>query len=186
MAAAVSKVLSARRAAAFLAALVLAGCAGDDTADTAATDVDARAEAPAAAAAPAGPTRDACTLVTREEVSAATGVDAEGESSSSGSATVCTWQDAQGRSAILQVYGNPNEYERSRATFEDFYDAAADDVSGVGERAFYIAGKQAVFSVGTLSAAEGGTAITVQVMSPTSEDLREPASALARTVLEKL
>lgn len=181
---------TARRRPILLAALLipLAACGTDDPRTEPgqpAADVPA---APASAEGAAAP-RDACELMSPGEVSAAAGIgEATGQSSTSGGAQVCTWTDANGRSAILQVYPTAARYEESRQAFQSLYGGQAEDVSGIGDRAFYIGGRTGPVPTASVSAVEGGTAISAQVMgmNEDAESLRSGALELAQRALQKL
>jgi hypothetical protein len=171
----------------------LGACGGDaaprtDDASAADTLTGDRPAGPTATASPAA-RPDPCTLLTAQEVQAATGVAASaGQASTSGGALVCTWTDAAGKSALVQVHAGPHRFEESRQVFEQVYDAASEPVPGLGEQAFYIGGMTASFPTGTVSALQRGTAISTQVMGMGLDPatLRSQTVELARATLAKL
>jgi hypothetical protein len=175
--------------AAVAAGLVPLLAAWGDTADRPAVDdaasqADAPANRPTMAAAP----RDACALASVDEVRTATGIDGSGASSTSGGAEVCTWSDATGRTAIVQLYPTVDRYESSRQAFQSLYGGTAENLTGIGEEAFYIGGATSSIPTATVSARRGGSAVSVQVMGMNQQpaELREQALALTRTVLSRL
>lgn len=177
--------------------LLLAGCGGNDaepaadadvTPDTLAMATPAPGAAPSAAAPPAAQP-DPCALLSPQEVQAATGVEAgTGQPSTSGGARVCTWTDASGKSALVQIHAGPHRYEESRQVFQQVYGAPAEPVVDLGEQAFYIGGMTASFPTGTVSALQRGTAISAQVMGAglDAATLRSQTTDLARATLAKL
>jgi hypothetical protein len=176
------------RAGLILVVALALGCAKKEEAQDAAATGDAAT--PAAAPAPAAPapaaSRDVCALISADELKSATRIEGAGTKSTSGGADVCTWYGGGG-AAIVQVYPSAGSYEQSRSAFEDLYDKKAEDVSGVGERAFYIDAATGSMPTGTLSAVKGNGAISVQIMGGTDAAARrKDVIALANVVLSKL
>jgi hypothetical protein len=172
-----------------IAGLLVIGCAGSDDADDA--NVEATAEAPAAtppAAVPApAAARDVCAMISADELKTATRIDGAGKQSTSGGADVCTWFGSEGNAAVVQVYPSAASYEQSRSAFEGLYDTKAENVSGVGEKAFYIDAATGSMPTGTMSAAKGTSAVSVQIMGGTDAAARKrDATALTNLVLSKL
>ena len=153
--------------------------ASDEAADTVA------AIPPATVPAPAPASSDVCAMLTQEEVRTATGIDAPGTPSQSGGASVCTWQGTTG-AAIVQIHGSASAYEDSREAFQDLYEGTAEDVSGVGDRAYWIVSERGALRTGTMSAVKGSRAITAQVLAAGETDLRTATEALARLALDKI
>ena len=151
-------------------------------AGTTATATSTPSPAPVAVAS-----RDACAVISAEELKTATGIDAEGKSSKSGGADVCTWMGADGKSAIVQLYSHQSDYEDSREAFEGLYDTKSEPLAGVGDNAFYISGTTGPFNTATISAMKGSQAVSVQIMGMGDmAELKENATALSRLLLEKL
>lgn len=180
---------------ALLAVLACLGaCAREESSPNSPTSTSPRVveAAPAAAApepAPApAPSRDACKSVSLEKLKALTGVDGEGTPSKSGGADVCTWTSASAKSAILQIYPSTSFYDRSREAFEGLQKQKAEDLSGLGDRAFYVGGKVSVMETATVSAQKGNTVISVQVMEMQGAGaaLKAEATALTKEVLTGL
>jgi hypothetical protein len=173
-----------------LAVAAALGCAKTEDAPNSEAAVDAAtpAGAPAGtppAAAPAT-SRDVCAMISADELKTATRIDGAGTKSKSGSADVCTWYGGGG-AAIVQVYPGTASYEQSRSAFEDLYDKKAEDLSGVGERAFYVDAATGSMPTGTLSAVKGNGTISVQIMGGTDAAARKKdVIALANVVLSKL
>jgi hypothetical protein len=187
--------VSVVRAAAFLLFLLLPACSrGDEGAEVnRATDATTTQPVPAAgAAASAGPLariQDPCTLMSSEEVGAAAGMrSSTGQRSTSGGAQVCTWTDADGKSAVVQIYPSAERYDQSRTAFESLYGGAAEEVQGVAEQAFYIGGRTGGIPTATVSARKGPTALSVQVMEMNGEPetLRGQALELMQRMAQKL
>jgi hypothetical protein len=187
---------SAPRLVAVLALPVLAACGGGDAAEDAAPDAPAAAADGAAApqaaspAAPApGDAPDPCALMSPGEVQAAAGVEAaEGNATTSGGASVCTWTDASGRSAVVQVHPTADWYDRSKDAFELQYGGTAEDALGIGDDAYRITGTTGPLPTATVGVRRGTTSATVQVMAmdgapPT---LESQALELARLLAQKL
>lgn len=144
--------------------------------------------APARPAASAPTARDVCGMLTMDELKTAAGLtEATGQSSKSGGADVCTWT-ASGRSVIVQVFPYASSYDSARTTFEGQYGAAAEDVTAVGDKAFFIDGKTGQFPTGTLVAQKGSTPVSVQVMGGTGDAAtrKGEATAIAHVILGKL
>jgi hypothetical protein len=171
-------------------ALLLAGCGGDRDAGGAATDGAPPAEAPAATrdAPPAAtaPT-DACTLASADEVRETAGVAGPGVSARSGGASVCTWSDEAGRSAVVQLFRDPADFERAREAFEGMYGAAS-PLPGVGDDAFVLGGRTGPIPTATVAARAGDSVVSVQVMAMDGAEatLRDQAVALTRVVVGRL
>lgn len=147
---------------------------------------DTSAPAPSTATAPAE--RDVCGMLTMDELKTAAGLtEASGQSSKSGGADVCTWT-ASGRSVIVQVHPNASAYDSARSAFESQYGAAAEEVTAVGDKAFYIDGKTGQFATGTLVAQKGPTPVSVQVMGGTGDAVtrKGETTAIAHVILGKL
>lgn len=179
---------AAMRAGLMMAAVLTFGCGGTDDAQNsdAATESAAPAPAPAAPPAAAASSRDVCAMISADELKTATRIEGAGTKSVSGGADVCTWYGGGG-AAIVQVYPSARSYEQSRSAFEDLYDKKAEDVSGVGDRAFYIDAETGSMPTGTLSAAKGNGAISVQIMGGTDAAARKKdVIALANVAISKI
>ncbi|MCU0610436.1 MAG: DUF3558 family protein [Candidatus Eisenbacteria bacterium] len=165
----------------------LMSCGGERPATDAQPAPQSSADRPAPAAVSAAPTNP-CTLISPEEAQAATGIAAEGSSSTSGGAAVCSWIDATGKSAVVQIFPTASGYEVSRRAFESFYDATAEIVSGLGDEACYITGKTASVPTATFCVRKGSAAASVQVMTMGQDAaaLKDQALALTRTLVAKL
>jgi hypothetical protein len=161
--------------------LALVGCA---------KPAEKAAEAPAPAAAPvAAPTppagRDVCAMLTADELKAF-GISDAGKPSKSGGADVCTWMTAGG-AAIVQVYPYASAYEGARKAFEGLYKTTAEELSGLGDKAFAIEGKTGPMQTTTITAQKGTTPISVQIMGGADRaKLKTQTTDLTRTVLGKL
>ena len=140
---------------------------------------------PPVAAAPAS--RNVCEIVSAEELKTATGIEGAGAPSKSGGADVCSWFGGGG-AAVLQVYGSASAYESSRSAFEGLYGGKTAELSGVGDKAFFIDGKTGQMPTSTMSAAKGSNVISVQVMSMGMDAAarKKAATELAKVVLTKL
>lgn len=142
---------------------------------------------PAPSPAPVVVRRDACALLEADELAAVVGEVQAGTPSSSGGAAVCTWSSATGRTVVLQAFPGPDAYDRSRETFESFYESTATAVTGLGDAAFFIGGRTSSMPTATVVArAPSGGVVSVQVMSMSGEPeaLRAPAVELARAALQ--
>ena len=163
-----------------LVLLVLAAaCQPESSTDT---------SAPAQPTATAPAERDVCGMLTMDELKTAAGLtEASGQSLKSGGADVCTWT-ASGRSVIVQVYPYASAYDSARSAFESQYGATAEEVTAVGDKAFYIDGKTGQFATGTLVAQKGSTPISVQVMGGTGDAAtrKGETTAIAHVILGKL
>lgn len=178
----------ALRLTALVLPLALTACGGDageaDETATATPDYTTPAGDPAAAAN----ARDACTLVTADEVSATTGISAEGRASANGGAQVCTWTDTSGRSAVVQLHPTAARHDEARGAFASLYGSQGEDVHGLGDRAYYIAGATSSIPTATIGVLQGQHALSVQVMGmgQAPDALRTQAVELARAVAGKL
>ena len=169
------------RAPAVLLVILLAGCGGSESSSGTAT-------APPATTSAAGP-RDVCGMLTMDELKTAAGLqEATGQSSKSGGADVCTWMGAGGKAVVVQVFGSASDYDSGRSSFEGLYNTKAEEVSGIGEKAYYLFGKTGPMNTGTLVAAKGSTPISVQVMGSTGDaaTMKGEATAIAHVILGKL
>lgn len=180
---------NATRSAGALAVLTLAlvACKAEEPASSPPAATKAAADAPAASA-PA-PTRiAACESLSADDVKGLLGSAVEGATSSSGGADVCTWTGPTGKTAIIQIYATARSFEQSREAFERMYAGQAEDISGIGDKAFYIHGKTASFPTATLSVVKGAQAASVQVMEPKGDPakLKTEAVALTKVVVGKL
>lgn len=151
----------------------------DDVAVEAATE-------PAPGPAPVVIQRDACALLETEELAAAVGEVQAGTPSSSGGAAVCTWTSASGQTVVLQAFPGADAYDRSRETFESFYESTATAVTGLGDAAFFIGGRTSSMPTATVVARAASGVVSVQVMSMSGEpeSLRAPAVELARAAIQ--
>lgn len=176
--------------------MLLAACSPDDkSANTDAGSAAPNAQAqrsekpqPQPVADSASQTRKPCDLMSPQEISAAAGLaDNTGEASVSGGAQVCTWTDANGKAAVVQVHASAARYEQSRAAFESFYGGQAETVD-IGDKAFFISGKTGPLPTATVSAQTGSATISVQVMEMNGDAaaLRGAAEELARQMLRRL
>jgi len=133
--------------------------------------------------------RDVCALVTNADVKAATQLDVtEAKVSKSGNADVCTYSSAKGTTAIVQIYGVAGAYDESRRQFETLYKGKSEDVPGVGDKAFFIAGTTMGIGTVTLSAQKGSTPVSVQILGMGIDAAKGKPSvvALAKATLAKL
>lgn len=129
----------------------------------------------AKAPAPAPEARDVCTLLTVDELNTAAGLkDAVGQSSKSGGADVCTWTDGTGKSVIVQVFPSTSSYDQARTS-------AAEEVTAVGDKAFFT-------PPGTLVVAKGTTTVSVQVTGGSGDPAirKGEATAIAHVILPKV
>ena len=170
-----------RRTAIILVAILAAGCGAEtDTQTTAAS-------APPTTSAPAE--RDLCGMLTMDQLQTAAGlVKATGASSTSGGADVCTWTGENGKIVIAQVFPSASSYDQSRTAFESQYGGTAQDVTAVGDKAFFIDGTTGRVPTGTLVAQKGSTPLSVQVMGGTSDAATRQgeATAIAHVLLGNL
>ena len=173
------------RVAALALPLLLPACTSGETAanTAAATDV---AAAPSTSPASA---LDPCALLSADEVSAAAGIGTStGESYTSGGAPVCSWTDASGKGAIVQLHPTVASYEESRMALESLYRGSAEELSGVADKAFYIGGQTQSVAIATVSVLKGQRAASVQVMAIRGDAgaLRSQVMALTQLLLPKL
>lgn len=166
-----------------LAALLLGACGKGS--DAAATPDSARAAQAAAASAAPVPPRNVCGLITAQELQAAASLQGQGQPSRSGSADVCTWM-AGDAAAIVQVHGSAVEFDTARTAFQELYGVQAQDVAGIGDRAFYIEGRTSSIPTGTLTLQRGPTPMTVQILGGPDSSRRQRVEALAKLALGKL
>lgn len=152
------------------------------------TTTTSESAASSTAVAPATPAaRNACAMVSAEELKTATGIDGEGSTSSSGGADVCTWFGSTGKAAIVQLYPYASSYDGSRKAFEDLYKVKAEELSSVGDKAFSIWAPTGSMPTTSLSAVKGSAAISVQIMGNSDAAAsKKEAVALANLVLGKL
>lgn len=141
---------------------------------------------PSAATPPTTPTLAApgtnvCQLISAETVKNATGISGEGTSSKSGDADVCTWMGADSSSAVVQIYRSSASYEASRRAFEGLYKTKAEELPGVGNKAFYLGGNTASIPTATISVDKGGRVASVQVMAVGGDADKLKANAVALT-----
>lgn len=142
---------------------------------------------PPRSAAPAA--RDVCGMMTMDELKTAAGLtEATGQSSQSGGADVCTWTGTNGKIVIAQVFPFASSYDDARKTFEAQYGATAEEVTGVGEKAFFIDGKTGSIATGTLVAQKGSTPVSIQVMGGAGDAAtrKGEATAVAHVILGKV
>ncbi|MBN1425719.1 DUF3558 family protein [Candidatus Fermentibacteria bacterium] len=173
---------------------VLAACSGDKPDPQSQAAPRPAAESAPRAAAPAAPPetlqtpRTPCEMINAQELLAATGITAPGESSRSGNASVCTWSDPTGAIAIVQLYPTAVSYESSRTAFESLYGGKSENVDGLGDAAFYIGGMTASLPTATISVRKGELAASIQVLGAGQDPgtLKDRALALTRTVTGKL
>ena len=169
------------RAPAVLLVMLLAACGGSESSTGAGTP----APATTSSAAP----RDVCGMLTMDELKTAAGLqEATGQSSKSGGADVCTWMGGGGKAVILQVFSSASDYDAGRSSFEGLYNTKAEEVAGIGEKAYYLFGKTGPMNTGTLVVGKGGTPISVQVMGASGDaaTMKGEATAIAHVVLGKL
>jgi hypothetical protein len=172
-------------------AVVLAvGCAREQATDAGNADATSTAASTTTPAAPppaAAAKRDVCTMLSAEEVKTATGIEGKATPSTSGGADVCTWMSNAGKSAIVQLYPYASSYENSREAFEGLYKTKSEELSGLGDKAFFVGGKTGPFESATISAMKGSNAISVQVLGMgDAATLKNEATALTQVVLGKM
>lgn len=163
----------------FLTLLTIAACQPESTTET--TGGARTTTAPA--------DLDVCSMATMDELQTAAGlVSATGMSSTSGGADVCTWTGENGKIVVAQVFPSASSYDQSRQAFESQYGGTAEDVTGVGEKGFFIAGNTGAIATGTLVAQKGSTPVSIQVMGGTSDAAtrKNEAIAIAHVILGKL
>lgn len=171
--------------ASLLLAFILGGCGDDDAAAGATSGAGASAAAAAGAPGAAVTPRDVCAMITAPELQAAAALQAQGQPSRSGSADVCTWL-AGDVAAIVQVHGSAVEFDTARTAFQELYGSTAQDVAGIGDRAFYIEGRTSNIPTGTLTAQRAATPVTVQILGGPDSTRRSRVEALARLAIAKL
>lgn len=173
-----------------VAMVVLAACQSETTTTTSTPTPSATAttaSTPAATATAAS--RDVCGMLSAEELKSAANLEnAEGKASTSGGADVCSWFGAGGKALVVQVFPYSSSYDNSRDAFEGLYDTKAQDLSGVGEKAFFMNGKTGPMATTTLVAQKGQTPISVQVMGTSGDDnsRKQEATNVANLLLGKL
>lgn len=146
--------MSFRRSAVVLA-LVIAACQSETTSDT---------NPPRATLSTTE--RNVCDMLTVDDLKTAAGLDtATGQSSKSGGADVCTWTGTSGKTVIVQVFPFASSYDEARPTLESLYATTAEDVTGIGEKAYFVSGSTGALPTGTLVVAHGSNPISVQVMA---------------------
>lgn len=164
-----------------LTALFALGCGAENETQT------ATAAAPPAASAEEQ--RDLCGMLTIDQLQTAAGlVQATGQSSTSGGADVCTWTGENGKVVIAQIFPSASSYDQARQTFESQYGGTAQEVSAVGDKAFFIDGNTGRMPTGTLVAQKGSTPVSIQVMGGTSDAATRQgeATAVAHVILGNL
>ena len=163
-----------------LMSVLIAACGRETATETAATPPPATTVAKE---------RNVCEMMTIDEIKTAAGIEeAVGQSSKSGGADVCTWSGSGGKMLVVQVFPYASSYDDSRKAFEGLYGGTAADVTGVGEKAFFLPGKTGPIATGTLVAQKGSTPISVQVMGGSGDDKTRQgeATAIAHVILGKL
>ena len=157
---------------------------------------DASTPEPATAAptstpsAEATPLENPCEIVTAAELADAAGV-ASGATATqgvSGGANTCTWQGGTGPAVIVQIYSDSWSYDQARSTFEGFYNGKSAPISGLGDDAFYIAGRTGPFMTATVTTRNARRTVSAQVFDPMNpeSELRSAAEKVARLTIEKL
>ena len=170
--------------------LALAACKSETTTTT---NTPASSEPTTTAAStppPAAPaSRDVCAMLSADELKTAAGIEgAEGKKSTSGGADVCSWFGSDGKALVVQVYPYASSYNGARDAFEGLYNTKGQDLSGVGDKAFFMNGKTGPIATTTLVAQKGQTPVSVQVMggSGNDEGRKEEAMNVAQALLGKL
>ena len=165
--------------------LLTAACGGRETTTEAPPPVTTETTATNTAAT----NQSVCNLLTMDDLKTAAGIEgAVGESSTSGGAQVCTWTGTNGKVAIVQLFSSTSDYDAARSSFQSMYGTTAQDLSGVGEKAYYLDAPTGRMPTGTLVAQAKAKAISVQIMGGSSapELRRGEATAVAHLVLGKL
>ena len=139
---------------------------------------------------PAAPTsRDVCAMLSADELKTAANLNAaEGKKSTSGGADVCSWFSSDGKALVVQVFPYASSYNNSREAFEGLYNTKAQDLSGIGDKAYFMNGKTGPMATTTLVAQKGSTPISVQVMGGSGNDngRKQEATDVANLLLGKL
>lgn len=161
------------------------------TTDTSSASTQTTASSSPAPAPPAAPTkRDVCAMLSADELKSAAGMNGadQGKPSTSGGADVCTWFSSDGKGLVVQVFPYSSSYESARSAFEGLYETKSSELSGVGEKAYFLSGKTGPMATATLVAAKGQTPISVQVMggSGNDESRKTEATNVANVLLGKL
>ena len=139
--------------------------------------------------APAAPAQsDVCSTLTMDELNTAAGLkEAVGQSSKSGGAEVCTWT-AGGKTVVVQVFPSASSYDQTRTALESQSKTTAEEVTAVGDKAFFVSGKTGPTPMGTLVAAKGPKVITVQLTGGSEDPAtrKGEATAIAHVVLSRV
>lgn len=172
-------------AACLVTSLSLACSSGGDAPQGEAASATTTA-APTTATAQAG---DPCLLLSADAVGAIAGLTgAKGVASKSGGADVCTWSDASGTSAVVQIFPASRTYDEIRDVFQSFYESDVEAIADLGDQAFHVGGRTASMPTATVGARKGSTLVSTQLMALGGDDatLRGQALDLARAVLDAL
>lgn len=132
------------------------------------------------------PPPTACQMVSTEVMKETTGIENEGEPKRIDGADVCTWKGDAGKSVVVKLYPAASQYEQSRQTLEQVSGQKSQELSGVGDKAFFV--EDSAFDAVTVAAQKGNAALTVQVMLPggSAETLKAEATALAKKVADAI
>jgi len=128
---------------------------------------DASATPSVTASGPAGPPIDAaarinvCAMLTQAELEQTTGLLAPPKASAGRS--TCSWGTHEKKIVIVEVFQSSTQFDDSRRSFETLYKAKAQDVAGVGKRAFYLEGVASLPAATLVAERPQGGAVLVQI-----------------------
>lgn len=166
-------------------ALVLAITACAESAEEEAQPSASAENTPAPQAAAPATSRNACEVITAEELKEKAGIEGAGQPSVSGGADVCSWYSPNGN-LVLQLFPYASSYDNARTAFEDLFETKASPLSGVGDKAYYLTGKLSNMDTGTLVAAKGDKSISVQMLAGDAARHKTQLTDLANLVLSKI
>ena len=131
---------------------------------------------------------DACSLLTAEEITSAVGEAVEGKPSTSGGVIACSWLRPGHRSLTVQFHKSARRFDDSVQALRDFYKVDPEPVSGVGERAFYVAGGSGRTGSAIVVALKNGRFVNVELLTPpeTLEAAKPDAVAVGRAVIDRI
>lgn len=183
--------MTSRLAACLTACLLLSACVRKEERDAAKKSENASTPSTATTPTSTAPVSidQVCAFMTREDVAKALGTPInDATPSKSENADLCSYTTASGQIVTIQVFNVDGAYEGSRKTFESVFKTRAEDIPGVGDKAFVLFGTQMVFGTGTAVVQKGPVILATQVMGAgvDANTGRPLALALAKAALAKL
>lgn len=130
---------------------------------------------------------NACVLLTQAELEKTTGLLSPPKRGHSRTNATCTWGTFEKKMVVVEVFPNASHFDESRRSFETLYKGHAEDVPGIGKRAFYLEGVASIAAATLVAEKPTGGAVLVQVSGKdfSLTKAKDEVTAIAKIVVAK-